>query len=113
MKSRSLLRSGVLATAAAAALLSGCVVAPVGYRAGYYNETEVAVAPPPPQYEVVGVAPAPGYFWIGGNWGWYGGRHQWVPGRWEAPRQGYHWAPHQWVQHGRGWHEAPGHWERH
>ena len=30
----------------------------------------VMVAPPPPQAEVIGVAPAPGYVWFGGYWGW-------------------------------------------
>jgi WXXGXW repeat (2 copies) len=111
MTSSLLSRGGLLAAAAALALLSGCVVAPLGYQPGYAG-TEVAVAPPPPQAEVIGVAPAPGFFWIGGNWGWNGRAHYWSPGHWEAPRAGYRWAPHHWVQQGRGWREAPGHWER-
>src|SRR5438132_7151838 len=52
-----------------AALVSGCVVAPAP---GYYRAGVVVseVEPPPPRYEVVGVAPAPGYLWIGGAWLW-------------------------------------------
>jgi len=111
MQSSPFFRATFVAGAAALALLSGCVVAPL--PGPYYGPAEVAVAPPPPQPEVIGVAPVPGYFWIGGYWGWSGGRHTWYPGRWEAPRAGYRWAPHQWVQSGRGWREAPGHWERH
>ena len=98
------------AAAAAASLLGACVVAPVGRpvpAAGVY----VDVAPPPPQVEVVGVAPAPGYFWIGGYWGWETGRHVWVPGRWEAPRPGYAWVPHAWVREGGGYRMYPGRWE--
>jgi hypothetical protein len=105
--------------AAAAALLlgialGGCVVAPAGPPYSYYYPGDaVMVAPPAPRVEVEGVAPAPGYFWIGGYWGWAGGRHEWVPGRWEAPRAGYRWVPHEWVHESRGWRSHPGHWERH
>jgi hypothetical protein len=46
------------------ALLGGCVVAPAP---GYYGGgAVVTVAPPAPQYEVVGVAPTPGVVWFGG-----------------------------------------------
>ena len=99
-------------TATAAALmcvaLSGCIVAP----APAYEGEAVYQAPPAPQYEVVGVAPTPGYFWIGGAWFWEGGRYGWHPGHWEAPRPGYRWAPHRWNHVGKGWRMAPGHWER-
>lgn len=95
--------------AAAALSLSACVVAPTPR---YYGEP-VVVGPPPPRVEVVGVAPAPGYVWIGGYWGWAGGRHEWVPGRWEAPRPGYRWVPHRWDHDGPGWRERHGYWERH
>lgn len=56
--------SGLLATAGLAALLSGCVVAPIGPR-------PVAVYPAPPVYvepAPVVVVPAPGYY--------YGYRHR-------------------------------------
>lgn len=89
-------------------IASGCIVAPVQ---PYYPGEAVAVAPPPPREEVIGVAPAAGYIWIGGYWGWVGGRHEWVGGHWEAPRAGYRWVPHQWVHEERGWRQHPGHWE--
>jgi hypothetical protein len=113
----SLLRtvSGGALVCAAALALSACVVAPVGPypRGGYAYGEAVVVAPPPLQVEAVGVAPYPGYVWIGGNWTWSGGRHVWVPGRWSAPRPGYYWEPHRWERRdGRGWYERPGRWER-
>ncbi len=81
-------RNSLKVTVAAAllsALLAGCIVAPAP---GYYGET-VGYAPPAAQYEaVVGVAPAPGYFWIGGGYFWEGGRYAWHPGYWAAPRAG-------------------------
>jgi YXWGXW repeat-containing protein len=86
--------------------LSACVVTPAPY-----GEVVTYQAPPPLPYEVVGVAPAPGYFWIGGAWFWEGGRYNWHPGRWEASRAGYRWQPHTWHQRGHEWHLAPGHWE--
>ena len=98
----------VLATAA----LGACVVAPAGYGAHPYygGAAYVTVAPPAPRVEVVGVAPAPGYFWISGYWGWIGGRHEWVPGRWEAPRPGYRYEPHHWEREGGGWRLHEGRW---
>jgi WXXGXW repeat (2 copies) len=97
-----------LAGALLGVALSGCVVTPVGVR----GEVVAYEAPPAVQYEAVGVAPAPGYFWIGGAWFWEGGRYAWHPGHWEAPRPGYRWVPHAWVHSGGAWHMHPGHWER-
>jgi len=88
--------------------LGGCVVTP----APYYVGATVRVNPPAPIVETVGVAPYPGYVWLGGYWNWVGDRHVWVPGHWEAPRRGYYWVPHRWVAAGGGWRMAPGHWER-
>jgi WXXGXW repeat (2 copies) len=108
--------------AAFAAALGGCVVVPAhraygGYRSEpvYSGDRDdyVAVAPPPVQYEVVGVAPHPGWFWIGGNWSWRANRYVWVGGRWQAPRHGYRWQPHRWepMSPGRGWRERHGGWQ--
>jgi hypothetical protein len=94
---------GVLLSAA----LAACVVS----AAGPGGEVVAYEAPPPVRYEAVGVAPSPGYFWIGGGWFWEGNRYNWHPGRWEAPRPGYRWQPHAWHQKGNEWHMAPGHWE--
>ena len=106
----ALLGVGVLA-------LTGCVVAPVGaYHGqpyGYGYGEAVGVAPPPIQGEVIGVAPFPGYLWIGGYWGWSGGRHVWNRGRWSSPREGHRWEAHRWERADRGgWRERPGRWER-
>ena len=105
------LKSARVAVASAlfGAALSGCIVAPAP---GYYADVAVTdVAPPASQYEVVGVAPNPGYIWIGGAWFWEGGRHVWHPGRWEAPRAGYRWVPHTWRGEGNRWHMQGGRWE--
>jgi hypothetical protein len=53
--------SSLLLTAGAAALLSGCVVAPIGYRPyAAYPAASVYVEPAP-----VVVVPAPGYYGYG------------------------------------------------
>ncbi len=116
----------------AAALLSACVVAPYPAHRVVYSqpvpaysqpgyaqpvpvdgaEIVVDVAPPAPYVEVVPVIPFAGAIWIGGYWGWYGGRHQWVPGRWDQPRPGYGWRPHAWVQQGGRWYLHGGGWVR-
>lgn len=93
--------------------LYGCVVVadPYGYQVSYVGGV-VAVAPPAPRVEVYGVAPRPGYVWIGGYWNWVGGRHVWVAGHWSAPRAGYRWEGQHWV-HGRdGWRLTRGRWVR-
>jgi len=93
-----------IAGALFAAALSGCIVAPA--------PGVVAYAPPAPQVEVYGAAPYPGYVWIGGYWGWAGGRYVWTGGHWAAGRPGYHWAPHHWVAYRGGWRMVPGRWVR-
>lgn len=123
MLSPTRLRLATVVVLAGASLLSACIVVPSGRRYAtegryvdegpYANGGEVVmVAPPQPQYEVVGVAPVPGYIWIGGFWNWIGSRHLWIGGRWEAPRQGYGYVPHRWQQDRRGWRSEPGRWER-
>ena len=113
-------RRTLLAVAAAsigAVLLPGCVVVPAdgrGVYAGYgvVGGGPVMVAPPPPPGEFIGIAPGPGYFWVGGFWRWNAGRHDWVGGRWETSRQGYQWQPHRWAREGQGWRAEPGYWQR-
>ncbi len=92
MKRTQLARSIVFAALASGTLLSGCVVrGSVGVPApAVYVGGTVSVAPPPPQVEVIGVPPQPGYVWLGGYWNWVGGRHVWVGGGWRL-REG-HWA---------------------
>src|SRR5271154_7122156 len=72
-----------------AATLAACVVAPTPpYGApaapyGYASDGEIVatVAPPAPYVEPLPAAPFVGAVWIGGYWGYRGGRHEWVPGR--------------------------------
>ncbi len=82
---------GWLVSLTLAVAIAGCVVVP---DQRHYPGGVVMVAPPPPRVEVIGVAPTPGYVWIGGYWNWVGDRHEWVAGHWAAPRAGYHWVPH-------------------
>lgn len=102
----------------AAALLvglasAGCVVAPVGPRYGYADDpTVVGVEPPPPQYEVVGVAPAVGMVWLAGYWAWAGSRYAWRPGHWARPHPGHYWEPHRWERGRGGWVSRGGQWRR-
>jgi hypothetical protein len=109
MKTIRAFRAGLIVVALASVSLTACVVTA---RPAYYGGGVVTVAPPEPQVEVVGVAPAPGYVWFGGYWNWVGGRHVWVGGHWGAGRPGYHWVAHRWVGAGGGYRLAPGHWER-
>jgi len=104
-----------IALAGGAAGLSGCVIAPLGTRYEPPLPDDgpgVGYAPPPPQAEVIGVAPALGMVWLGGYWAWAGGRYTWQAGHWAHPRPGYHWVPHAWVNTRRGWVHRPGHWKR-
>jgi hypothetical protein len=114
MRNRTVLSLGL---AAALAVLGGCAVYPAGpYYNNYGNYGSPVVAPvePPALYaETYGAPPYAGALWIGGYWGWDGGRHVWTPGRWEAPRAGYHWVPRTWTRGPGGWHQHGGNWERH
>ncbi len=93
--------------AAAALLLAGCVVRPP-----LPHEILVTVPPPAPIVEVVPPAPAVGYIWIEGFWGWVGGRHVWQRGYWAPPRPGYRYVPRRWEPVAGGWHERGGHWDQ-
>ena len=65
----------------------------------------VTQAPPPAQVEVVTVAPAPGLVWVGGYWGWTGGRYVWVSGGWHhPPRAGAVWVGGSWARRPSGGH---------
>lgn len=101
------------------ASLSACVVAPYprpavyGYPAGGGEVIYADRGPPQPYVEVVPAIPFGGAVWIGGYWGWSGGRHTWVGGRWEQPRAGYRWEPHRWEPAGGGrWQLHGGGWTR-
>jgi hypothetical protein len=106
MKPNSLMMAA--ACAVLGVTLSGCVIGPIPGESGVVTYQ----APPQPVYEEVGVAPTPGYIWIGGAWFWEGGRYAWHRGHWEAPRPGYAWVPHSWRRDGDRWRMQRGHWER-
>lgn len=100
-----------------AVMLSACVVAPYPRQVVYSepmpaDSVVVDVAPPAPYVEVRPAIPFLGAVWLGGYWGWNGGRHHWVPGRWDQPRPGYQWRPHAWVNQGGRWHLHGGGWVR-
>jgi hypothetical protein len=79
--------------------------------------TEVAIGvvfapfgPPAGPVEVVGVAPGPGYVWIGGHYAWRG-RWVWLRGYWSRLPRGYAaWVPGHWDHRARGWVWVEGHW---
>ncbi|HEX4234874.1 MAG TPA: hypothetical protein VH041_11250 [Caldimonas sp.] len=105
----------LIVVAACSAALSACVVAPVGQPYGYAQGPDVVtdVAPPAPYYEPVPVVPYAGAVWIGGYWGWSGGRHVWVGGHYDHSRPGYTWQAHRWERANDGrWHLHEGHWAR-
>jgi hypothetical protein len=82
--------SGAAVLGSLLAFGSGCVVAvrpaPVVYtESGEPGEVVVNQEPPAPVTEVVGVAPGPGFFWVGGYYHWYGNRWGWRAGHYEHP----------------------------
>ena len=77
-----------------AAVLSGCVVAPVDSGPmdyGYSSTTVYTVYghPPPPRWEQRPRAPSAGAVWVDGLWLWGGQRYQWRPGYWQHPGPGH------------------------
>jgi hypothetical protein len=112
-----MIKPKTVAAALSVLALSACVIAPYPREAGYYPEAGAPmivteVAPPPPYVEVVPAIPFPGAIWIGGYWGWSGGRHTWVGGHWEHGRPGYVWNPHRWENRSGRWYLHEGGWGR-
>jgi len=100
---RSLRVAGAVLLVPAVLSLTACIVAydPPRHEAmlveGPSGEVIVIDAPPAALTEEVTVAPAPGYIWVGGYWGWYGGRYVWVSGGWHRPpRPGAVWVGGTW-----------------
>ena len=98
---KKILLGGVFALST---ILAGC-------GGGYYGPSYVRYGPPAPRYEVVGVAPGPGFVWTNGYWDRRGSNWAWVGGRWDRPpRARAVWVPHEWRQeHGR-YRFYRGHW---
>jgi hypothetical protein len=96
-----MLRRGLIALVFASALTFSAAAA----------EVVVRVAPPAAIVETRGVAPGPGYIWIGGYHRWDGAAYVWVPGRWDRPpRPGAHWVAHRWVRRHGGYVFVEGRW---
>ena len=108
----------VLGCVAGASLLfgAGCVQR----RVVYVREPAVAPAPgeeivvtetpPPPQVEVVGLAPGPDFVWMPGCWEWRG-HWVWAGGRWAiGPHPHARWIPGRWTRHGRNHVWIRGYW---
>ena len=71
----------------------------------------VEQAPPPPQLEIVGIAPGPNHVWAPGYWTWRGGIWVWVGGCWKLrPAPGAVWIGPHWAHHGRGYIYVKGYW---
>ncbi len=109
----------------AALVLSACVVAPLPpQRQVVYTTYPTyeqpppdgtvysAVPPPAQQVEIVPVRPFANAVWIGGHWGWAGGRHQWISGHYTRPVPGYRFAPRRWEPVGGRWVLRGGFWVR-
>jgi hypothetical protein len=91
--------------------LIGLIFAGVLTLSAAAAEVIVRIAPPAAIVETRGVAPGPGYFWIGGYHRWDGNAYVWVPGHWDRPpRPGVRWVAHRWVRRGGGWVFVEGHW---
>lgn len=97
---------------ALSATLAACVVAPAQPVAPAAPLIGVRIAPPPAQVEVIPVAPAPHWYWIGGHWRWDGQRYVWAPGHWVEPRPNEVFVPARWVFEGGVWVYRPGYWRR-
>ena len=66
---------------------------------------------PPPQTEVIPVAPNERVVWQPGHWRWNGTTYVWIAGRYIAkPVHAAHWIEGHWAMRGGGWVWVGGHW---
>ncbi len=97
---------GALLAVVTAVGLTSCIAAPSGVA-------YVRMAPPPPEFEAIGISPGGGYVWIAGHHAWRGDVYVWVPGRWERrPYEHARWVPGEWDHNHHGWYWVEGRWER-
>lgn len=77
-------------------------------------EVFVRIAPPPPvRVGVYGVAPGPGYVWVGGFHEWAGGRYIWREGYWARPPYPHAvWVAPDWAPRHGGYVFVRGYWRR-
>jgi hypothetical protein len=121
MKNSTLVKTVLFA--ASLPLLAGCVERQVVYRdrpvyvqpapGASPPNAQVVVedpAPPPPQVEVIPVAPDPAFIWVGGSWEWRG-HWVWYGGHWAPrPHPGAVWVRGGWVHRGPGRVWVGAHW---
>ena len=94
----------------AALAITACAPAP--YYVEYDPEYSY-VEPPPPEVEVIPVAPGPAYVWVPGSWYWTGQTYLWQPGRYAVPpERGHVWVRAGWVHHHDRYYSVPGRWAR-
>ena len=60
---------------------AGAILMPVTSHADSRVSVGITIGPPPPPMVVQPVAPAPGYVWAPGYYGWNGYQYIWVSGR--------------------------------
>ena len=103
-------QTSLAALLSAIALLSaGCVPGPgMGY-----NEVYVDIGPPPPpQVEMVGIAPYAGAVYIQGHYYPRGRSYVWQPGNWTRPRPGHRYVQHRLERTSDGrYRYRQGHWK--
>jgi WXXGXW repeat (2 copies) len=89
-----------------------CVAILIGAVLAVAQTVVIRRAPPPPvRVTVVGVAPAPGYVWIGGYQRWTGSGYVWVAGKWvRPPRAGVVWVQPRYAHSGSTWVFHKGYW---
>jgi hypothetical protein len=107
----------ILAAGGIAALVAGCVRHEVVYvpaQPGAPAAPPAAVeqAPPPPQAEVVPVAPGPDYVWMPGYWSiGVGGAYVWIGGRYALPPRPHAvWVGGHWGRRGHRYVWIGGYW---
>src|SRR6266581_4795528 len=76
-----------------------------------YIGISVGFAPPAIPIYTQPYAPAGGYLWVPGYWGWNGFDYYWVPGYWALPpRVGFYWTPGYWGYDGGRYFFNDGYW---
>jgi TonB family protein len=74
--------------------------------------TCVDEAPPPPNVDVIGMPPEPGYVWMPGYYVHYAkAGYEWNDGQWAPARPGFHWSAPHWDRFRSKWVFVPGAWE--
>jgi hypothetical protein len=95
---KTISKLGIMLTLAGSLFMTSC--------AGSYY---VSDQPVEPVYDRP-VAPYEGAVWIGGEWGWSGGRYVYTRGYWAHPRAGRAYVTGGWYHTARGYRWHRGHW---